>query len=275
MSRAAILGCGYVGKAVARRWVAQGLAVSATTTTLQRLDELEAIASAAVLVQGNHPDAVRDLLADCDTVLVSVGAPRADAYAETYLETAKTLKAVLPDTAVRQVIYTGSYAVYGDRQGDWVTEDSPVAPANPNGETLIETEQILLSARTEHRQVCVLRLGGIYGPGRELIKIFGRAAGSTRPGDGSDASNWIHLDDIVGAIDFARSHHLDGIYNLVQDHPTSVKDLLDRLMAAHELPAVQWDPSQTSARPYNARVSNQKLKAAGYSFIHTAFDDSF
>lgn len=275
MGRVAILGCGYVGQAVAQHWVAQGLQVTATTTTLQRLAELEAIATTATLARGDNPASLQKLLADQDTLLVSVGAPRADAYAETYLETAKTLTAVLPETSVRQVIYTGSYAVYGDRQGAWVTEDSPVAPANPNGEILVETEQMLLSARTAQRQVCVLRLGGIYGPGRELIKIFGRAAGSTRPGDGSDASNWVHWDDIVGAIDFARSHHLDGLYNLVQDNPTSVKELLDHLMATHHLPAVQWDASQTSTRPYNARVSNQKLKAAGYSFIHTAFHDSF
>jgi len=40
--------------------------------------------------------------------------------------------------------------------------------------------------------VCILRLGGIYGPRRELVKIFGRVAGTIRPGNGEDATNWIH-----------------------------------------------------------------------------------
>jgi len=115
---------------------------------------------------------------------------------------------------VRQLIYTGSYAVYGDREGAWVDEASPVAPANPNGHSC-ETEQVLLSASSDDMSVCILRLGGIYGPRRELVKIFGRVAGTIRPGNGEDATNWIHLDDIVAAIKFARQHRLQGIYNLV------------------------------------------------------------
>lgn len=272
MERALILGCGYVGKAVAQVWETRGVWITATTTRTERLEELKAIAHHATIARGDDAKTLQTLLADQDTVLVSVGAPRSDAYADTYLKTAETLALVIPHTSVQQVIYTGSYAVYGDRQGAWVTEDTPVQPANPNGEILHATEQVLLSTRTEQRRVCVFRLGGIYGSGRELVKIFGRAAGSTRPGDGSDASNWVHLDDIVGAIDFARSHPLDGIYNLVQDNPPTVKELLDSVMNAHGLAPVIWEPSQTSTRPYNARVSNQKLKAVGYSFIHTALE---
>jgi len=120
----------------------------------------------------------------------------------------KPLASVLKQVhSVRQLIYTGSYAVYGDREGAWVDEASPVAPANPNGQILCETEQVLLSASSDD-SVCILRLGGIYGPRRELVKIFGRVAGTIRPGNGEDATNWIHLDDIVAAIKFARQHRL-------------------------------------------------------------------
>jgi nucleoside-diphosphate-sugar epimerase len=279
MTRAVILGCGYVGTAMARYWQSQGLMVTATTTTPTRIAELEAIAPRAVIVQGDDPEALTDVLQDQDVLLVSVGAPRADAYAETYLHTAQTLAQVLPKTPVQQVIYTGSYAVYGDRQGEWVTEETPIAPPDAKGEILAETEQILLSLDGQPvgqtgnpRQVCVFRLGGIYGPGRELIKIFGRAAGTTRPGTGSDISNWIHLEDIVRAIDWGRSHHLQGLYNLVQDEPQTVKTLLDTLMATHGCKPVHWDPAQTSTRPYNARVSNQKLKTTGFTFLHPTLE---
>lgn len=268
-----IIGCGYVGKAVAQVWKQQGLTVTATTTRPDRLTELESMVDRAVVLKGNDAAALRSTLSDQQVVLLSVGAPNPSAYEETYLHTAKTLVSVLAEVpAVQQVIYTGSYAVYGDRQGDWVTETTPVLPANRNGEILAETEQVLLSAASDPRSVCVLRLGGIYGPGRELLKIFGRAAGTTRPGDGSDASNWVHLDDIVGAIDFARVHHLNGIYNLVQDVPTTTGELLDRLFQAHQLPPVAWDANQTSTRPYNAKVSNQKLRDAGYQFQHPAIE---
>ncbi|WAL61533.1 SDR family oxidoreductase [Thermocoleostomius sinensis] len=268
-----IIGCGYVGKAVALCWRQHGITVTATTTRSDRLPELELVADRALVLNGNAAAALRSVLADQQIVLLSVGAPNANAYEETYLQTAKTLVSVLPDVpVVQQIIYTGSYAVYGDCQGEWVTEATPVSPTNRNGEILAETEQVLLSAATNSRSVCVLRLGGIYGPGRELIKIFRRAAGTTRPGDGNDITNWVHLDDIVGAIDFARTHRLCGIYNLVQDVPTTTGHLLGQLFQVHQLPAVTWDASQPSHRPYNAKVSNQKLREAGYCFQHPSID---
>lgn len=263
-----IIGCGYVGAAVAQHWTQQGLTVTATTTHPDRLSELRSIAAHALVLTGNDETALNAALENQQVVLLSVGAPSPDAYDVTYRQTAKALVAVLDQTPVRQVIYTGSYAVYGDQQGEWVTEETLVRPANLKGEILAETEQILLGAASAERQVCVLRLGGIYGPGRELVKILGRAAGTTRPGDGSDRSNWIHLDDIVGAIDFARVHRLSGIYNLVQDAPLTTQELFDRVCAAHQLEPVGWDTSRISDRPYNAKVSNQKIKDAGYRLIH-------
>jgi nucleoside-diphosphate-sugar epimerase len=169
---------------------------------------------------------------------------------------------------VQQLIYTGSYGVYGDRDGAWVDESSPVAPANANGLILAQTEQVLLSASSEALQVCILRLGGIYGPDRELVKIFGRIAGTTRPGNGLDATNWIHLDDIVSAIEFARVNRLQGIYNLVDDSHLTRRELLDRVFEQHHLPKVEWNAALKSDRPYNARVRNQKIKDAGYQLIH-------
>ena len=261
-----ILGCGYVGSAVAQLWRQQGLTVTVTTTRPERLLALADSSERAVVVRGNDADVLRALLVDQQVLLVSIGAPNRSAYAETYLETAKTLVQVLPPS-LQQIIYTGSYAVYGDHQANWVTEASPIFPANQNGEILAETERVLLSAENRLK-VCVLRLGGIYGPRRELVKIFGGIAGSTRPGDGSEASNWVHLDDSVGAIEFARAKQLSGIYNLVQNEPITTGELFEQVFAAHGLPAVTWDNSQTSARPYNARVSNQKLRDAGYEFLH-------
>jgi nucleoside-diphosphate-sugar epimerase len=268
LSRAVILGCGYVGWAVARRWQSE-TELTVTTTTPERVLELQDFAQRVVVVKGNEPEGLRSLLSNQTVVLLSLGAPNRDAYQETYLHTAQTLVEVLPDLpTLQQVIYTSSYAVYGDRDGAWVDETIPVAPANPNGEILAKAEQVLLGAATDSLKVCVLRLGGIYGPGRELVKIFGRIAGTVRPGTGDDASNWVHRDDIAGAIAFAQQQQLNGIYNLVDSTPLTVKTLLDRVFTAENLPLVSWDASQPSSRPYNARVSNAKLCKAGYQFIH-------
>lgn len=265
-----IIGCGYVGTAVSHHWHQElGLVVTATTTRQERLTDLEAVSARVAVLKGDDLAALQSVLQNQDTVLLSVGAPNANVYEETYLHTAKTLVKVLEQTpTVQQLIYTGSYAVYGDKNGAWVDEDTPVAPANQNGEILCNTEQVLLAASSDRLGVCIFRLGGIYGPGRELVKIFRNAAGTTRPGTGEDVTNWIHIDDIVAAVEFARQKRLQGVYNLVNDVPLTSRDLLERLCERHGLAQVSWNPSDRKVRPYNARVSNQKLFAAGYKFIH-------
>lgn len=268
--KVAIIGCGYVGKAVAQRLRSQSdYIVTATTTTLGRVAELETVAQQVVVMKGNDINTLTSVIQNQDAILLSVGAANANVYEEAYLGTAKTLVAALKEApTVQQIVYTGSYGLYGDQKGEWVDEDSPIAPANQNGEILAETERVLMAASSPTLKVCIVRLGGIYGPGRELVKIFGRWAGMTRPGAGEDATNWIHLEDIVGAIIFALENQLQGIYNLVGDVPVPSRELLDRIFERHNLAKASWDASVPSQRPYNARVSNQKLKAAGYRFVY-------
>ncbi|ODG96465.1 NAD(P)-dependent oxidoreductase [Nostoc sp. KVJ20] len=266
----AIIGCGYVGYKVAQYWQQNmKFVVSVTTTSPERVPALQSVSQRVVVTYGNDLDSLKSVLHNQDVVLLSVGAKGGEVYEETYLQTAQTLVSSLQQIqSVKQLIYTGSYAVYGDRNGVWVDEETPLAPANLNAQILRKTEDVLLSASTENLRVCIFRLGGIYGTGRELVKIFSRYSDTVRPGNGEDTTNWIHLDDIVGAIEFARQRRLQGIYNLVDDAHLTSRELLDSLFEKHNLPKVKWDTSVKSTRPYNAWVSNEKLKEAGYQFIH-------
>ncbi|OUL31871.1 NAD(P)-dependent oxidoreductase [Nostoc sp. RF31YmG] len=266
----AIIGCGYVGYAVAKYWQDKtNFTVTATTTSPTRVLALQAVAQNVIVTKGNDPDGLRSVLKNQDVVLLSVAAKGADFYEEAYLQTAKTLVSILPEIpSIKQLIYTGSYSVYGDQNGAFVDEETTVTPSSPNGKILQETEEVLLSASSNNLHVCILRLGGIYGTGRELIKIFGRLSGTTRPGNGDDITNWIHLDDIVGTIEFARQHNWQGIYNVVDDAHLISRELFDTVLAKHNLPQIIWDTSLQSNRPYNAWVSNQKIKNAGYQLIH-------
>lgn len=265
----AIIGCGYVGYAVSQYWQHKNFVITATTTSPERVPELTTIAQKVIVTKGNDAESLKSILQNQDVVLLTVGAKRGANYEETYLETAKTLVSILNEfPLIHQLIYTGSYSIYGDRNGVWVDEETPPAPANINAQILRKTEEILLSADNENLRVCILRLGGIYGPSRELLKIFKRVAGTTRSGKGDNTTNWVHLDDIVGAIEFARDHRLQGIYNLVDDAHLTSRELIDNLLTKHNLPNVIWDATNNSNRPYNAWVSNQKIKDAGYKFIH-------
>jgi nucleoside-diphosphate-sugar epimerase len=169
---------------------------------------------------------------------------------------------------VKQIIYLSSCSVYGDRQGEWVDETARIEPLEHNSHVLHQSEQIILQAASHDQKVCVLRLGGIYGPDREIVSMFGGMAGMTMPGKGDRFINWIHRDDIVGAIEFARLNELEGIYNLVDDSQLTIKEQVKLVCSAYGLPPVQWDASQLSIQRKSLKVSNQKIKAAGYDLIH-------
>lgn len=264
----AIIGCGYVGTAIARRWSSDGHTVTTTTTTPSRLPELEQIAARSVVMKGNDLDALQELLSGQDAVLLSAGSRSPAHYKETYLGTANALVEVLKQTpTVEQVIYTSSYSVYGNQRGKWADENAEIVQGGDNDRILYETERVLLAAITPHRRVCIFRLGGIYGPGRGLDRIYGRLAGTTRPGTGEYFTNWVHLEDIVGALEFARGKRLQGLYNLVGDVPVMRRELIDAVCDRYNLAKVSWDPAAPETRSLNVRVSNEKLKAEGFEFV--------
>lgn len=269
--KAAIIGCGYVGTAVAQRWKSQGLDVLVTTTREERVEELGAIADRVKVLVGTDSDRLKTILSDRQIVLLCVASKRGASYAETYLKTAQTIAQVLPHTPVEQLIYTSSCSVYGQHNGAWVTELMPPRPTTDNGNIIEQTEETLLAATSPQREVCVLRLGGIYGPGRTLERIYSRAAGTTRPGKGEEGTNWVHLNDIVEGIEWARTRQLSGLYNLVQDEVLTVRELIDRVCDRHNLAPVTWDESQPSTRK-NVRISNSKIKGTGYKFEHPTFE---
>ncbi|MBP0019986.1 MAG: SDR family oxidoreductase [Cyanobacteria bacterium SBLK] len=270
MKNVAIIGCGYVGSKVAHHWKTKGFTVTVTTTKPDRISELEAIADRISIVKGDDPTGLKTVLQNQEVILLSIGAKTREEsiYRNTYLTTAQNLVHLLSELPeIRQIIYTGVYSLYGDRNGDLVDESFPVSPTSIRGQILWETENMLLSAATETRKICILRLGGIYGRDREIAKIFKRMAGQTLAGKGANISNWVHLDDIVSAIDFAREKQLGGIYNLVCDEQITRRELLDRVCKNHNLPVISWDEQETNYL-YNIRVSTQKIKDAGFQFIH-------
>jgi nucleoside-diphosphate-sugar epimerase len=117
-------------------------------------------------------------------------------------------------------------------------------------------------------RTCILRCAEIYGPGRELSKRVKQFGGHTLPGSGSNYTNMIHKADCAAALDYALRHHLEGIYNLSDDeHPTR-KELYDTVAHRFKFPHVLWDPTHPSLHTGNKRVSNHKIKAEGFAFLH-------
>ena len=257
-----IIGCGYVGKAVAKRWKTAGHCVSVTTRNPERVAELNEIADHVILLQGRELSAIlSEQLVDQHVVLLCVAADNASQYESTYLHTAQALvKAVNSAPALKQIIYTSSTSVYGEHCGEWVDENTQLAPSNANTKILVTTEQTLLDLQAETRRVCIFRLGEIIGPGREIADRLRRMSGQSLPGTGENYTNLSELKDIVEAIDFAVSHQLGGVFNLCGDLHITRKELYQQLCEKHGLSPVSWNTSVASIHGGNKRVSSQKLK---------------
>jgi nucleoside-diphosphate-sugar epimerase len=271
-----ILGCGYVGSALARHWRATSAhRLRVTTTTAERQAELAGLADEVQVLEGADAGGLQKALEGSEVAVFSL-APRgtrqvgADGYAATYLHTFQALESVLPRLPrLRQLIYTGSCSVYGDADGAWVDETTPPAPRDRHGEILQRSEELLLGCRRPDRRVAILRLGAIHGPGRELAERFRRLAGTTRPGDGGSYTSWIHRDDVVGAIAFAVDQGLDGIVNLVDDQPITMRDLFTQVFAAAGMEPLRWDPLARPEHPIpNRRIANRRLHELGYRLQH-------
>lgn len=257
-----LMGAGYVGTALLRRMIDLSYEIYITTTREEKIETLQPYGKEVLLLKDHFNDRFQNWLLSCDALIVLVAPGTLRNYEKTYLETAKTIASVLKKREKRlHLIYTSSTSVCEGTDADWITEEMELSPLSENGKILLETEKVYLQS---HADVCILRLGGIYGPQRELIDRARRLSGKEISGSGNEPTNHVHLDDIIHAIVFCLDHRLIGIYHLVNDdHPTR-KELYGSLTASIDVPSPIW----TSNAQNGYRVSNQKIKQAGYAFRH-------
>lgn len=259
-----IIGCGYVGQAMALRWKQEGHTIAVTTRHPEKVPSLESLAHHVhVLKEGT----LNSFLSQQDAVLVSVAPSASSDYRSTYLNTAQQIKERVAQTpGLKQIIYTSSTSVYGDHQGAWVDENTLIVPAYESARILHETEQVLLGCASTHLKVCILRLGEIYGPGREIGERLRRMHSQLFAGTGESYTNLIHLTDIVEALHFTLKQRLEGVYNLCNDFHIPRRQFYEQLCQQAGIPSIQWDPTKTSQHAGNKRVSNQKIKSTGFVF---------
>ena len=139
---------------------------------------------------------------------------------------------------------------------------------SPVNALLRAAEELVLHLSSDNLKICVLRLGGIYGPGRDMVSMIRQAAGQQVPKYGDAVTAWSNIVDITRGIHFAYERQLEGIYNLVDDMQLSRRELSTMICDLDGLPPVLWShtPSPTE-RNMNARVSNTKLKNEGFQLI--------
>jgi nucleoside-diphosphate-sugar epimerase len=257
-----IVGCGYLGLRVARRWIAAGHTVAGVVHSEASAEALTAAAIRPIVADVTQPATLSDLPA-VETLLYSVGY-RQDAGQSRLAVYVDGLRAVLdavrPD--VRRVILTSSTGVYAEQSGGWVDEDSPCGPARESGRSLLAAEQVLAEHPLGDRGI-VLRLAGIYGPSR-LPRQTELAADGPLVVPAGHFVNLIHVDDAAAAVLMAEERAVPPrTYIIADGQPVDGREYLSEL--ARQLgvsPPSFREPvpgEVASRRGGNKRARNQRM----------------
>ena len=170
--------------------------------------------------------------------------------------------------------YLSTIGVYGDHGGGWVTEETPGSPILGRSIERVDTEDAWAAeADAANVPVAALRLSGIYGPGRNAFVNLARGT-ARRIIKKDQVFNRIRVEDIGGAALFLGERHMGGIYNVTDDEPGPPQDVIveaARLMGVEPPPELDFDTAEMTpmARSFygaNKRVSNAKIRAAGFRF---------
>lgn len=246
-----ILGCGYLGRAVAAEWVAGGKAVAALTRS--RTADLGALGVQPVLGDVTDPASLR--LPAADTVLYAVGLDRSagKSMREVYVGGLANVLDVLP--APRRFVYVSSTGVYGQTDGGWVDESSPTEPVEEGGQVALECERLL---RARLPEAVVLRFAGIYGPGR-VIRRAAVERGEPLAADPDGWLNLIHVSDGARAVHAAADRAASGqTYNVADDRPATRREFYAELAALLGAPEPRFTGPASGA---NRRVSNRRMRS--------------
>jgi nucleoside-diphosphate-sugar epimerase len=206
-----IFGCGYLGLRVARSWRDSGPIVVAVTRSPSRAVEFARESLGMMVADVTRPESLEELSLfpsltrvtgaplQLDTVLFAVGYDRTaepDIYSVYAHGLQNVLAALPPETA--RLIYISTTGVYGTAAGEWVDETTPPDPQRDGGRASFAAEEVLRRHPLGARSV-ILRLAGIYGPGRVpyLDKL---RAGEPLAVPSAGWLNLIHVDDAARVV---------------------------------------------------------------------------
>lgn len=261
-----VLGAGYTALAAIKQIRDRFDKVTATSRTVQKCLELAAHHKIQSLeFDGKCASAqLIDAVQDASHILVSIapndsGDPVLNSLAE----------AMGNATKLKWIGYLSTVGVYGDHDGAWVDETTPPQPQS------LRSKQRLAAEGDWQRladrlglSLSILRLSGIYGPGRNgFINIEkGRSRRLVKAGQ---VFNRIHRDDIVTAIERAMEHHYHGILNITDDCPAPPQDVVTYAHALYgtsppdpiDFETAPLSPMARSFYGENKRVRNARSKA--------------
>ena len=174
----------------------------------------------------------------------------------------------------KRLLFVSSSSVFGQKDGEWVDETSPAQASNYSGRIMLDAEQVALNSALA---ASVVRLTGIYGPGREWM------LGQVRKGyrvavDPPLYGNRIHADDAAGLLAFLleadrEGKTLDDIYIGVDNAPVPLAEVVGWLR--ERLGVTEWAEETSTRRAGSKRCSNARAKALGWEPRYSSYREGY
>jgi nucleoside-diphosphate-sugar epimerase len=267
-----IAGCGDLGTEAGLRFAAAGHRV----VGLRRRAELVPTPLEGRAVDLRTETPVIDDDATVVVVALAAGSRDPDEYRATYVDgLRRVLDAIEASAADPRLLVVSSTAVYDVDDGSVVTEETPATGASPTAAVLVEAEA-LLRERAPH--ATLLRLSGIYGPGRERLIEQVRGGDATlaeQPGT-SPHTNRVHRDDAAAAIVHLAGLAMIGpVYLVTDDEPVRLDDVLTFLAAELGVAAPAPAPPRGRQAGGDKRLSNALLRGTGFSFTYPTYREGY
>ncbi len=223
MQSVMVVGCGDVGLRVARHWADRGVTVTGVVRSEHSAGRLEQVGIASLQLDLDQPGEV--MLPDPAGAVIHYHVPppregQGDPRINRFLSLLDQ-RGHYP----QRIVYLSTSGVYGDCNGEWVTEERPPAPDSDRGRRRLAAEQNLLAwAEPRGVETVILRVPGIYGPGRLPIKRL-RSGAPVVDERECAFSNRIHAEDLA-RIDVAAAERgrPGAVYNASDGHPTTMTD---------------------------------------------------
>ncbi|MGE9291374.1 MAG: NAD-dependent epimerase/dehydratase family protein [Puniceicoccales bacterium] len=247
-----ILGCGYVGSAIARKWLAEGKEVWGVSRNAETLALIEEAGFHPVVAEVDGVEWHTQVPDRPEVVLncVSAASIGVEGYRKSYLEGNRSLLRWARNAQPEKILYTGSTAVYPFTDGREVWEDDAGGDLSESGEIVLESERMLLEDEEFGARSTVLRLAGIYGPERSHLLEQVKKGNGVLPGRGDYFLNLIYRDDIVSAVDAVIASDQAGgrAYNLADGNSPTKEEMVAWLAERIGCPVPVFDPDATGGR---------------------------
>ena len=277
-NRLLIFGFGYTSKFMCHRLSKKNWEVFCTTRFNKKIKEIESLNAIPIIF--DDEEKINSILSE-DLLVLSTAPPEnsKDPVIENYGHLIKK-----NSERIKRAGYLSTTSVYGDKKGEWVTEDSVLEPNLERSISRVAVEkQWLKFGENFSIKTMIFRLAGIYGPGRSLIDRFIRNEKIYIVDKPSHLFNRIHIEDIVGAIEMAMSSQSGTtILNLSDDLPATqleVAQFAASLLKKKCPDTVSLESELVSemARSFyqeEKKVSNIKLKnELGYKLVFPSFKE--